>query len=154
MCTGLVRDWKGLAGLRAALGIFEAGLFPGALFIISSWYKQYEIGVRIQFFWMVSQLMTAFGPIFAYALSLISVGNGIYSQGWRWIFIIEGSITVAAGLISPFFLVEFPERAKFLDERQKHIALERIRQAKESREIIHPTARQTVKILLDWKIGL
>jgi len=29
-------------------------------------------------------------------------------RGWRWIFIIEGSITVGIGLISPIFIPDFP----------------------------------------------
>jgi hypothetical protein len=29
-------------------------------------------------------------------------------RGWRWIFIIEGCITVFVGLISPFFIPDFP----------------------------------------------
>jgi MFS family permease len=43
---------------------------------------------------------------FAYALSLIRVGDGMYRRGWRWIFIIEGVVTIVAGLIAPFFLIE------------------------------------------------
>jgi hypothetical protein len=43
---------------------------------------------------------------FAYALSLIRVGDGMYRAGWRWIFIIEGIVTIVAGIIAPFFLVE------------------------------------------------
>jgi MFS family permease len=34
------------------------------------------------------------------------VGDGMYRHGWRWIFIIEGVVTIVAGLIAPFFLVE------------------------------------------------
>jgi MFS family permease len=30
----------------------------------------------------------------------------MYRRGWRWIFIIEGVVTIVAGLIAPFFLVE------------------------------------------------
>jgi MFS family permease len=81
-------------------------VFPGAVFIIGSWYRQFETARRVSLFYMASLLSSGFGPIFAYALSLIRVGDGMYRSGWRWIFIIEGIATVVAGLISPFFLVE------------------------------------------------
>lgn len=97
-------------------------VFPGAVYIIGSWYRQFETAKRVSIFYMAALLASGFGPIvsqlqssyqpvadpfqFAYALSLISVGEGMYSQGWRWIFIIEGVVTVVAGLIAPFFLVE------------------------------------------------
>ena len=105
---------------------------------------------------MVSLLSSGFGPIFAYALSLIRVGgpDSMYRSGWRWIFIIEGIATIVAGLVSPWFLIEFPERVKFLNERQKHIALTRVRLEKEGKEIIHPNAKQTLTMPLDWKLDL
>ena len=43
---------------------------------------------------------------FAYVLSLISVGDGMYSAGWRWIFIVEGIVTIVAGIAAPLFLIE------------------------------------------------
>ncbi|QPC63111.1 hypothetical protein HYE67_005342 [Fusarium culmorum] len=42
----------------------------------------------------------------AYALSRISVGNGMFSEGWRWIFIIEEAVTITAGVAGPFLLAE------------------------------------------------
>ena len=92
LAMGFVHDWKTLTVLRAMLGIFEAGLFPGAIFIIGCWYRQYETARRVSIFYMASLLSSGFGPIFAYALSLIRVGgpNSMYRSGWRWIFIIEG----------------------------------------------------------------
>jgi MFS family permease len=103
---GFVHDWKILTVLRALLGIFEAGLFPGAVYIIGSWYRQFETAKRVSIFYMAALLASGFGPIFAYALSLIRVGDGMYRRGWRWIFIIEGVVTIVAGFIAPFFLVE------------------------------------------------
>ncbi|KAF2473587.1 retrograde regulation protein 2 [Lindgomyces ingoldianus] len=153
---GFVRSWQVLTVLRALLGTFEAGLFPGAIYIIGSWYRQYETAKRVSTFYMASLLSSGFGPIFAYALSLIRVGDGMYARGWRWIFIIEGTATIVAGLIAPFFLIEFPEKVKFLTVRQKHIATARVSLEKQSGngEIEHPTFRQSLGMLLDWKIGV
>lgn len=127
-------------------------MFPGAIFIIGSWYKQFETARRVSLFYMASLLSSGFGPIFAYALSLIRVGNGMYAQGWRWIFIIEGIVTVVAGMVSPRFLVEFPEKAKWLTERQKHIASARLVTDKKSRAHVEPTLRESMKMLVDPKL--
>ncbi|OAL54562.1 MFS general substrate transporter [Pyrenochaeta sp. DS3sAY3a] len=151
---GFVKDWKILTVLRALLGVFEAGLFPGAVYIIGSWYRQYEVARRVSIFYMAALLASGFGPIFAYALSLISVGDGMYAAGWRWIFIIEGVVTVAAGLIAPFFLIEFPEKVKFLTERQKHIAVTRVSLERAGAHKEHATFAESLKMLWDWKLGL
>lgn len=127
-------------------------VFPGAVYIIGSWYQQYETARRVSLFYMASLLASGFGPILAYALSLIRVGNGDFRRGWRWIFIIEGIFTVVAGLVAPFFLVEFPERAKWLTPRQKHIASARLVTDKKAREYVHPTLKESMKMLLDWKL--
>lgn len=39
---------------------------------------------------------------FAYALQLISVSDGMYAQGWRWIYIIEGLLTIVAAVACLF----------------------------------------------------
>lgn len=70
------------------------------------------------------------------------------------IFIIEGIATVVAGLVSPFFLVEFPERVKFLNPRQKHIAIERVKVDKLNKEVVHPSAKEVLTMLMDWKLAL
>lgn len=59
-----------------------------------------------------------------------------------------------AGLVSPYFLIEFPERVRFLTDRQKHIALERVRLDKSSKEIVHLNVKQTLASLLDVKLML
>lgn len=150
---GFVKSWVPLTILRLLLGIFEAGLFPGSIFIISSWYKTYETARRVSTFYMASLLASGFNGILAYLLSLIRVGDGMFREGWRWIFIIEGAITVACGLLAPFFLGEFPERTRWLSERQRHIATLRIANERSGREYEHPSLWQGLRMLMDWKVG-
>lgn len=40
-------------------------------------------------------------------------------NGWRWIFILEGLLTVIASLIAYFFVINYPSTAKFLTEDER-----------------------------------
>jgi len=42
MAMGWTRDLRGLLVCRVFLGVFEAGLLPGSIYIISMWYKRHE----------------------------------------------------------------------------------------------------------------
>jgi hypothetical protein len=46
--------------------------------------------------------------------------------GWRWIFIVEGAVTIIVGFMAWFFLVDFPQRASFLDDYQREVVIERL----------------------------
>ncbi|KAL2853925.1 major facilitator superfamily domain-containing protein [Aspergillus pseudoustus] len=129
-------------------------VFPGAVFIISSWYRTYETARRVSIFYMASLFASGFGGIIAYGLSLIRVGDGIYRQGWRWIFIIEGAVTIAAGLVAIFTLGQFPEKASWLSSREKQIAMTRIAYQHGGREYEHITFKQSLLYLMDWKLGV
>ena len=93
---GFIHNWQSLVVLRTFLGFFEAGLYPGAVYIIASFYKQFEIGKRISFFYMSALFASGFGPILAYVFSLIRHGDGIYQQGWRWSKFASLSISVVS----------------------------------------------------------
>ncbi|KAF1984844.1 pantothenate transporter [Aulographum hederae CBS 113979] len=151
---GFIKTWEVLAVLRALLGMFEAGLFPGAVFIIGSWYKQYETAQRVSFFYMAALVASGFGPIIAYVLSLISVGNGMFAAGWRWIFIIEGIATIVSGFVAIFFLVDFPEKARWLTDRQRQIALTRVQIGSAARDFEHPNFAKVMRMLCNWKLGV
>ncbi|KAE8342959.1 hypothetical protein BDV24DRAFT_173361 [Aspergillus arachidicola] len=137
-------------GLRSKLAVLN--LFPGAVFIIGSWYRQYETATRISLFYMAALIASGFGPILAYVFSLIRVGDGIYTQGWRWIFIIEGIATIVAGIAAAFFLVEFPDKARWLTPRQKQIAIARLSVDKLEKEYKHPSFKEAMVMIWDWKI--
>ena len=45
-------------------------------------------------------------------------GVGGYN-GWRWIFIIEGIVTVVISAIAYFFVANYPATAKFLSDNER-----------------------------------
>jgi MFS family permease len=43
---GFVTSWQALTACRALLGFFEAGFFPGCVYLITCWYKRREMQKR------------------------------------------------------------------------------------------------------------
>ena len=48
--------------------------------------------------------------------------------GWRWIFILEGAVTVLSGLFVPWLLPDSPERANWLTLEEKRFLRHRLEQ--------------------------
>ncbi|KAF9894002.1 hypothetical protein FE257_008973 [Aspergillus nanangensis] len=129
MCLGFVRHWYDLIPLRLLLGAFEAGVFPGALYMMSCWYPRYNLQQRVSLFYFIGTIASAFTGILAYGVSQMDgLGSGpswwssisISSApapagpptgiaGWRWIFIMFGIITLVVALTCSIFVVDFPE---------------------------------------------
>ncbi|KAF8178648.1 major facilitator superfamily domain-containing protein [Mycena galopus ATCC 62051] len=121
LVMGFVSNWQLLAFLRALLGALEAGFFPSMVYIISTWYTRHQVQTRLAIFYVVAIVFAGFGAIFAYALSLLSGKLGL--AGWAWIFIIEGAISVAFGILGWFFLPGFPDCNEFLSPEETAIVL-------------------------------
>ncbi|RDL29807.1 Uncharacterized protein BP5553_10672 [Venustampulla echinocandica] len=151
---GFVKSWIPMLVLRALLGAFEAGLLPGSIYMIASWYKTFETASRIAFFYTSALVASGFGGILAYGLTSIHVGNGMYKQSWRWIYIIEGLMTIAVGIASFFTIGEFPEKARWLKPREAHIARMRILNDRGEAEYKKVPLTQTLRLIRDPKLLL
>lgn len=47
LCTAFSFNYGGIVTCRLMLGIFEAGLFPGVIYVLSYWYSRWELQTRI-----------------------------------------------------------------------------------------------------------
>lgn len=47
-------------------------------------------------------------------------------SGWRWIFIIEGLITVVVAVVAKFLIVDWPEQSRFLNDEERILLLSRL----------------------------
>ena len=79
---------------------------------------------RLGLFYCAAPLSGAFGGLLATGLAEINHGG---YNGWPWIFIVEGSITVIFGIVTMFFLPHTPATSTFLTEEERAGALRRMR---------------------------
>lgn len=114
---GVVHNLAGFFTARFFLGVTESGLFPGVCFYFSMWYKRKERQYRIALFFSAASLAGAFGGILAFGIAKMD-GVGNYA-GWRWIFILEGLLTIVIALAAYFFVTNYPATAKFLTEKER-----------------------------------
>lgn len=122
---GIVQNYGGLLATRVLLGVFEAGLFPGVAYYLTTWYCRTELQFRQAMFFSAASIAGAFSGLLAFGLSKMRGIAGL--EGWRWIFILEGIATVVVGVIAYFTLYDYPETAKFLTEDERAFIIHRIK---------------------------
>lgn len=71
-------------------------------------------------------LAGAFGGAIAYGVGHVNGHGGL--QGFRWLFIIEGVITLLSAIPLWLCLPDYPARAKFLNEEDKRFAEDRLKE--------------------------
>lgn len=103
---GFVRNYSELLVCRALLGFAEGGLYPGVTFLITMWYKRHECGFRMALFFSAATAAGAFGGLLARGISEME-GVGGYS-GWRWIFILEGLLTLCVASAAYWCIYDSP----------------------------------------------
>ncbi|KAI6041658.1 MFS general substrate transporter [Pisolithus marmoratus] len=148
MSMGFAKTYAQLVAIRFLLGVAEAGFFPGVVFLLTMWYPRYKLMYRIALFTGAAGAAGAFSGLFAYGISFMNVGH---LEGWSWIFIIEGLVTMVISSIGAFVLVDYPNTAKFLSaEERQFVEQQRFIGTVEDEE--GTVAQRVLSAFLDWQI--
>lgn len=112
---GYTKSMQVFCGLRLALGVAEAGFYPGVIYCLTLWFPQSYRARVLGVFTLGSALANMLGSLVGgWLLSL----NGVWGlAGWQWVFIATGlpavrgrhGVQAAAGFVSRSAL---PERAR------------------------------------------
>jgi ACS family tartrate transporter-like MFS transporter len=133
MLTGFIHTKNHFYLIRSLLGAAEAGFFPGIIVYLSHWFRYQDRAKAVAFLMagiFVSNIIGS--PLSGWLMKHTWLGLA----GWRWMFIIEGAPAVILGIVTLFYLTDWPHQAKWLpeDERQWLIAeLEKEKQEKQAK---------------------
>ena len=123
--TAGAHSYGALIAIRFFLGFIEAAYFPGCLFFLSSWYTRKELGFRTALLYSGALISGAFsGLITAGIKNGLDGARGL--RAWRWMFIIEGVITIFFAFCAYFVLPNFPRTTSWLTEEERQLAVWRL----------------------------
>ncbi|KDQ64712.1 hypothetical protein JAAARDRAFT_118003 [Jaapia argillacea MUCL 33604] len=104
-CTSVASNVQQIYAIRFFQGIAESSTFVGTHYILGSWYKPSELGKRSGIFTSSGLAGTLFsGVLQAGVYQNLNGSSG--RSGWRWLFIIDGVITLPIAL---YGFIVFPD---------------------------------------------
>lgn len=128
MATAFARSWKQMIALRVLLGMAMSGIYPGLTYLISTWYPRREQHTRFAFLQSGQIIILATGSIANYGLNKLDGIGGL--KGWQYMFLVQGLVACVFGILTYFWIVDFPEQAHkslcFLTEEEQKLAVSRI----------------------------
>jgi ACS family tartrate transporter-like MFS transporter len=114
--TGFVESTTHLFVARVALGIAEAGLFPGLVLYLTYWFRTQDRSRGLA------------GMVLAQPIALIvgSVTGGLILghvdwfglESWRWVFILQGLPPILLGVWVLLYLADRPSKARWLSREE------------------------------------
>ncbi|KAJ5825864.1 hypothetical protein N7474_003002 [Penicillium riverlandense] len=145
-CTG----YRGLYAQRFFLGFTEAGISPMFMMIVGGWYKKDEQSLRMGAWYSCTGYVSIFSPLVNYGLGHI---KGRLSP-WYYMYFFAGALTIICGAVIYFVLPPDPVRAKGFNERERFIAVSRLRTNNSGVRNTHFKLGQSIELLTDIKFWL
>ncbi|KAI0975708.1 major facilitator superfamily domain-containing protein [Xylaria arbuscula] len=118
------RTFSTALAIRFLMGVFEASVTPGLTLMTGFWFTRQEIPLR-QCIWYSSLGWS--GIIGSYiSLGIARLPENVTPERWQIIFYILGGLTTLWAPVVWFVLADSPSNAKFLNHREKLIAVKRV----------------------------
>jgi MFS family permease len=150
MLQAACNSFATLGVLRALAGAAEACSDPSFMLITVMWYTRREQPLRIGLWYTANGLGIALGGLLGYAIGHI---HGALAS-WRYEFIIIGALCCSWGIVIGIFMPDSPVTAKFLNDREKRIAVERLKSNQTGIENKHLKPYQVWEAFTDIKLYL
>ncbi|KAK4985261.1 hypothetical protein LTR50_006065 [Elasticomyces elasticus] len=169
-CHAAVKNYAGMLVIRVLLGMFEAGISPAIMNIVSMFYTRAEQPLRMCVFLAFNGMATMVGALLGYGLGhahgtavkswqLIFLVIGVLNFVWGWIFVSPDTFTptpevraLSADSLQLFVMPDSPSNARFLTHKQRVIAIDRIASNMIGVKTKQYRPKQAVEACLDIKV--
>ncbi|KPM35960.1 hypothetical protein AK830_g10609 [Neonectria ditissima] len=119
--SGNANNFAGMVVIRFFLGFIEAAFLPGALLILSKWYTRRELTKRNAVLFCGNLISNAFSALVG--AGVLSNMQGVLGHAaWRWLFWIEGAVTMAVAISAAFILPDLPHNSRGFTDEERLVA--------------------------------
>jgi MFS transporter, ACS family, tartrate transporter len=128
---GFIHTARGFYTVRFFVGAAEAGFFPAVLVYLTHWFRNEDRAKVIAFFYAAYPISFVIGsPLAGWMLGISWFGL----RGWRWLFILEGIPAILFGIVTIFYLTDWPTQAKWLPADEREWITEQLLQEKQAKQ--------------------
>lgn len=120
--------------MRFLLGLAEAGFFPGIIVYLTHWFVYQDRARAVAGFMAAIPLAFAVGsPVSGLLLGVHWFGL----HGWQWLFIVEGAPALFFGVMTWFYLTDWPREAKWLPPDEREWVIRQLESEKQAKQTVH-----------------
>ncbi|KAK1722251.1 hypothetical protein CaCOL14_005890 [Colletotrichum acutatum] len=149
-----LRNEYDIYGIRFLLGVLETPAATGAIYLLTSWYRSDELFKRAGVWYVSSNVGAMFGG-YLQAAAYNNLNGVAGMAGWRWLFIIDGIISLPISIAGFFLFPGLPTSPKvwWLTDAEQKLAQARMRDdgVKESKRI---GKRMLKRVFTHWHFYL
>ena len=132
--TGFVHSATQFYTARFFLGLAEASFFPGMIVYLTHWFCARDRCRAIACFYTAIPAGLLIGsPLAGWLLGV----HWWQLAGWRWLFILEGIPAILLGIVTIFYLTDWPSQARWLPVEERDWLSAQLQAELQAKKTIH-----------------